>query len=399
MTGAGGVPTGPGAGGVPTGPGAPITPTALEVASGIVVGLVPPPPPPPGPARSPLAAMEQAILPALLRPPCVVSFSGGMDSSFVLAVATGLARREGLPLPLPVTWRFDDAPRACESPWQERVVAGLGLTRWEVLTARDELDVVGPVAQRVLARLGPVHPVNLHLHLPIVELARGGAMLTGAGGDQILCGFRSPRRPSWGTRGRRAVPDRIVDLVRRGTDGRALDWLHPTWSRRRSRDVRHELRSEPGRPDSRMAWHARRRDLLLTCANLDALGASEDVQVVNPLVAPAFVASLAREVGGTPGLTREDLLRRIGGDAVPDVATATRPKAHFLQVFHREPLRELVGGWRGEGVDHRFVDPARLAEAWSRWPVPAGTSALAQQVWLAHHRTPAPTPERPEVRA
>ena len=59
----------------------------------------------------PLAAMESAILPALRRPPCLVSFSGGRDSSIVLAVAASAARRQGLSLPIPVTRAF---PRRAE---------------------------------------------------------------------------------------------------------------------------------------------------------------------------------------------------------------------------------------------------------------------------------------------
>src|SRR5215212_1324990 len=55
---------------------------------------------------TPLEALEEAVLPALTQPPCLVSFSGGRDSSSVLAAATRAARREGLPAPVPVTLRI-----------------------------------------------------------------------------------------------------------------------------------------------------------------------------------------------------------------------------------------------------------------------------------------------------
>ena len=55
---------------------------------------------------SPRAALEAVVLRALLRPPCLVSFSGGRDSSLVLAIASDVARRHGLPLPVPATNRF-----------------------------------------------------------------------------------------------------------------------------------------------------------------------------------------------------------------------------------------------------------------------------------------------------
>ena len=95
-----------------------LRPTPFDIASGTVLGVGPPtlravPPV----APDPLAALGRAVLPALRRPPCVVSFSGGLDSS-VLAVAVRMARWEGLPDPVPVTWRFTGAPRADESSWQ-----------------------------------------------------------------------------------------------------------------------------------------------------------------------------------------------------------------------------------------------------------------------------------------
>src|SRR6478672_1047289 len=79
----------------------------------------------------PLAVLAQSILPALQRPPCMVSFSGGMDSSFVLAIAAHIARAAGLPAPIPITWRFTGAPLADESGWQEKVIASLAITEWE----------------------------------------------------------------------------------------------------------------------------------------------------------------------------------------------------------------------------------------------------------------------------
>lgn len=362
------------------------TPTPLEIASGFVVGMLPPQPVAGAPGMSPLTALEQVVRGALLRPPCVISFSGGMDSSFVLAVAVRLARREGLDLPLPVTWRIPDAPLSHESPWQERVMAGLGLARWEILTARgDDLDLVGPVAQRVLRRLGSVHPVNLHLHLPIIEMACGGSLLTGWGGDQILGSALGHPSAPLARRMRRRVPGHAVDLLRWRADRDALPWLHPHWSRRRVSALRRELRAAPRRPDHRMHWHLRRRATSLVSANFDALGDDNDVRVVNPLLDPRFVGSLARELRGTTGLTRSDVLRRIGGDHLPDVATAARPKATFAEVFLRRPIRELVHCWSGEGVDERYVDPARLARAWSSWPIPDETASLAQAVWLAAH--------------
>src|ERR1700749_707865 len=61
------------------------------------------------PGVSAREALESVIRPALERSPCLVSFSGGRDSSAVLAAAAALARREGLPLPIPATIVFPAA--------------------------------------------------------------------------------------------------------------------------------------------------------------------------------------------------------------------------------------------------------------------------------------------------
>lgn len=146
---------------------------------------------------SPQQALYDAVLPALLEPPCLVSFSGGRDSSLVLAAATRVARREGVADPVPVTNRFADAPEAEESRWQEQVVEHLRLADWQRLQFSDELDAVGPYAQRMLREHGLLWPFNVHFHLPLLDLARGGALLTGLGGDQLFGVIGpEPRRPA-----------------------------------------------------------------------------------------------------------------------------------------------------------------------------------------------------------
>ena len=162
---------------------------AFETATGYVGGADPDVPPLAADAhdgKTPLEALESAVLPALSRPPCLVVFSGGRDSSAVLAVAADVARRSGLPDPVPATNRFRGLPATEETEWQETVVRHLGLTDWHVRDWDDELDVIGPVAQQVLSRWGPVYPHNAHFGIPLLGVARGGSALTGVGGDQIF---------------------------------------------------------------------------------------------------------------------------------------------------------------------------------------------------------------------
>ena len=140
------------------------------------------------PGTAPRAELEAAILPALRRSPCLVSFSGGRDSSAVLAVAVAVARREGLQAPIPVTHRFPAAAGTDESAWQEKVITHLGLDDWLRVELSSELDAVGPVATSVMERHGLLWPCNTYFHDPIFEAASGGAVLTGIGGDEAFMG-------------------------------------------------------------------------------------------------------------------------------------------------------------------------------------------------------------------
>lgn len=333
-----------------------------------------------GPPLGPLAALELAVLPALQRPPCVVSFSGGMDSTFVLFVAARVARAAGLPAPVPVTWRFTGAPRAEESVWQERVMATMPHLPWQLLHAEDDLDLVGPVAQRVLTHHGVLLPPNVHLHLPIVELATGGSVLTGVGGDQILIG---PPRRGRIARIRARAPGRLVAAVRQRQGRDQFPWLQRSASRTVFRAERLDRRVEPRSMEQRLARRARQRGLLMTVASLNAIAAPSDVRVMNPLLDAGFLAALANVAVRHQGASRAELLHLIAGEAFPDAATELRPKAHFLEVFLRTPTREFVQSWDGRGADESVVDVAALRRLWSQWPIPGATAGLVQQLWLA----------------
>ncbi|MER5454863.1 asparagine synthase-related protein [Micromonospora sp. NPDC002389] len=370
-----------------------LQPTPFDIATGTVLGVGPPPrlwsvPPV---AKNPLAALEQAVLPALRRPPCVVSFSGGLDSSLVLAVAVRVARRHGLPEPVPVTWRFTGAPGADESSWQERIIAALDLSAtWQILRADDDLDLIGPIAGRLLHHYGLQHPVNLHLHLPVVELATGGSVLTGLGGDQMLSGWRRPAtRP---TRARLARIRALVrELPRRHRPAQLLfPWLHGDVARQAHRALRAEQRAEPRRLGPRTAWHARRRDLVITQSAFAAVAGDHEVTPLHPLLDCGFLAALTAMAGRRRRCTRDDLLAEIVGIALPPDIIAPRPKARFRDVFLRQTTREFVQSWDGTGVDPDLVDVPALRDIWSRWPIPGGTAALVQQIWMT--TAPAPPP-------
>ncbi|HEU4975495.1 MAG TPA: asparagine synthase-related protein, partial [Baekduia sp.] len=254
-------------GGPPAGGAAIVPLTPLEVAAGLVLDPRRRPRPLPRAAgESPRAALEAVIRPALAHGPCLVSFSGGRDSSLVLAVAAAVARREGLPLPVPVTNRFPGAPATDESRWQEQVVGHLRLGDWVRLEHGDELDVVGPVARRVLRRHGLLWPCNAHFHVPIFERAAGGTVLTGVGGDEALSGSERGRALEV-LRGRaRPVPSDLRRVayaaapaaLRTAVVAPALDvafpWLRPRAARRVRRALAREAATQPLRWGRSFAW-------------------------------------------------------------------------------------------------------------------------------------------------
>ncbi len=120
-------------------------------------------------ALTPLEALERAVLPGLLEPPCMVDFSGGRDSSIVLATATRVARKRGLSLPVPSTNLFPALPDTHESEWQEIVIRHLGLPDWHRRTFDNELELLGPLATSVMARHGLVAPAAAYVALPALE--------------------------------------------------------------------------------------------------------------------------------------------------------------------------------------------------------------------------------------
>ena len=229
-----------------------------ELASGLVFGTTGPGPAVPSDVPAdPLVALESAMLPALLRGPCVVSFSGGRDSSAVLAAATALARREGLPLPVPATNVFRSARWAGESEWQERVVAHLGLDDSVRLELRDELDCVGPIARSIAERHGLLWPFNVHFHWPLLDVARGGSLLTGIGGDELLGTSRWARAAAVLSRSVRPVPRDLFSWPGRVVSTRSSAGAAPA-SRSGSR-LAHapSKRAGPGRVEPRPGPRAR----------------------------------------------------------------------------------------------------------------------------------------------
>ncbi|MGQ0577206.1 MAG: asparagine synthase-related protein [Pseudonocardia sp.] len=347
---------------------------------------------------SPRAGFEAALLPALRRPPCVIAFSGGRDSSAVLAVATGLARREGLPDPVAATHDFGGRGDTDETRFQELLVAELGLREWHRFRDVEAFDVLGARARAGLRRHGLLWPAMVHCHAPLVELAAGGgSLVTGEGGDEIL-GNQRMTALTWavqnryppGRRTRALLADSLAPAVVRRRRLRArlgatpmLPWLRGGLAEAFVDGLVGDLAGAPLRWDAAVRRHRGRRAVTTAARNFRRVLAADDVSFHEPFLDPAFVGPFSR-AGGIRGFTtRTSMMRMLFGDVVPDVICRRNEKASFGAVAVGGPSREFLAGWTGAGVDPDLVDVAALRAAALSDSPPYGVQLLLQAAWLA----------------
>jgi asparagine synthase (glutamine-hydrolysing) len=372
--------------------------TPLEVASGLVFGLAPTRPMATEVVGEPIDALERVVLSALRRPPCIVSFSGGRDSSAVLAVAVRVARREGLPLPIPSTNRFPVAKNSLESDWQERVVAHLGLDDWLKPEFTDELDCVGPVATSVLRRHGLLWPFNAHFHVPHLEAAAGGSLLTGIGGDEILSpsswareravltGRARPELRDVLRVGFLAAPPSVRRAVLRRRAPFEYSWIRPSAHRALSADWAAHGASEPYSWEAQFDWRLRFRYLHVGLASLALLADDFSARIVHPFTDPAFSAALARLPKPRRYPDRTAAMRLLFGDLLPDDVLARTTKSTFDEAFWSGWSRALATDWTGAGADPELVDIEALRTEWSTADPDPRSFTLVQAAWLAENQ-------------
>ncbi len=380
--------------------------TPLELASGKPIGEIPRDLPGDlGPDVSARSALEDAIRPWLAQPgPCCTGFSGGRDSSAILAVAVQVARREGLPAPVPVTLRYAGAPDSDESVWQELIVRHLGVDDWVRVEVDDELDYLGPLATRLLHRHGVMWPPYFHYEHVLLEQASGGALLSGHDGDGVFGSFPWAALSALWHRKRRPGASDLVTLARFGAPRRLrswearqhrlpLPWLQPAVRAGVEAELAVEVAGQPRRWDHWVPWLARRRSLALGLSTIDVLARECGARAVHPLLDSRFLAALARQGGWTGWGGRTEMMHALFSDVLPPEMVGRTVKSSLGGGFWREGSRAFADQWDGQGVDLTLVDPDALRQAWTAFRPKIGAIALLQAAWLASDRArPGPIP-------
>lgn len=366
-----------------------VVPDTLEVACGTMIGFdldVAPLDRDEHDGRSFVSALSDALLGHLQGGPCFVAFSGGRDSSGILALAVSLARRHGLPLPVPITERYEGVDDADEREWQELVIGHLAIDDWEVISTTGDSDLLSDSARSFVHAQGLLYPANTYLNIDLAAAARGGTLLTGIGGDEL---FESPANPVlqmwkyWHRPGRRHV--RALSLLKPGAEQRrfaqlVLDrahWLTPTAVDQVLERLMADRKS-PRWDTGLRTWVTDRYYGGLMTA-LASLGAHTGSVVAAPILERRVLAAAASQQGAGGFESRTQAMEQTFGHVLPPEVSARQSKAVFDAVVRSDTTSAFAANWDGSGIATDVVDVDRLLRAVAEPPVPAGASLLLQQ--------------------
>lgn len=372
-------------------------PSPFEVAASWIHGSVAPPELTSPPAPSARLALESVLLPAVAKTPCFVAFSGGRDSSAVLAVATAVARHHGLEDPIPVTEFYPGVPESDESEWQELVLAHLKIRDWLRLNLMGQNDLLGDGACASLTQRGLLWPAALHTKHSLLRALRPGSLLTGEGGDEVLGrrrgaqlsrlwrrGYRLPNWSDLQAAGSALAPAPLRRWRQhvRYERSEMQPWLRAHARERHYHLLAADLASEPLSTARSLEWLLTRRSAAIASHNYRRLAAEYDVTLYEPLLSAEFIRALAHRSGMWGFASRTDVMRLLFADLLPDAILARRSKAYFNRAYIGAETHRFAETWDGSGVDSDLVDCEALRSEWLSDFPSAISTPLLHAAWL-----------------
>jgi asparagine synthase (glutamine-hydrolysing) len=368
--------------------------TALEIACAAMLGTDDREPLPTVRSGASLDVTVNDILePALATGNCLVSFSGGRESAWLLAAATTAARSRGHADPVPATLRYPGASSASDALHQERIVSHLRLDDWERIEIGDELEILGPYAQRALLTVGLLFPATAYAMLPLLDRARGGWLLAGgaltdfftywrwARLSEVLGARRRPRRRDVRDLAIAALPRRRRARLVGARLGAPSPWLRPAAAAEAERLAIEAETNIPLRFDGALARQRTHRCHTGMRVSFDALAASAGARLALPFRDDRYIAALAA-AGGRRGFgNRAATLSHLAGHLLPAELLRRSDGVSRNQAFFGDASRTFATQWSGDGVDDEVVDPEVLKTLWSEGSFPWASTMLLQSAF------------------
>ncbi len=341
-------------------------------------------------------AIEEAIARSLTDDPVFVEFSGGLDSSLVLSLATRVCRRLDHDPPIPLSYRFPTEERD-ENHFQDFVARWLGLEGChQVVDLAGRFDFVGSAAQKSLRRFGAVWPPNLAGRLAVWREFAPGTLLTGEGGDEVFGLHRAGQLRDAARAAARLRLARAWNVGRRFVGPRwwrqhaalaelrgefDMPWLLPNTYEECLRSVARELADEPAGAVAWVEHYLHQPATRVIIHNMRAVGAAAGLAVQSPLMDPVVLvaASATPDFGRA---TRNVQFARLFGDCLPPQVIRRHWKASLSDAFFGPATSAFARSWHGE-MDLGGLATDRLREHWATAEaIHPMTTLLLQHAWV-----------------
>ena len=360
-----------------------------------------------GGAEDAVRTLEEIVLEVSAGQTCYVAFSGGKDSSAVLAVATRARRRHGLEDPVPVTDVYPGVAGADEDEWQQLVVRHLGLRDWIRADRNAQCDLIGPAAQSILGRYGVTWPPTIASNLPLWQEASGHVMLTGEGGDGVFGSHRITEALSW-LRRPTASPSAILrslravaprELRRRAISGQmGFPWLTPAAREAVFAVLGPSVLDEPLHAHRAMVDEVCAKAITVGLHNMSVVAHDHGTSLFHPLADPRFLSALAPVIGRFGFPDASGLIAALFCDLLPRATIERRTKATFNHAYFGPRSRNFAEEWDGGGVDEELVDGRALRAHWRGDQPVLMSYMLLQSAWSAQRRSEQ-SPDHPSEEA